>query len=108
MKLQVEAPPEVLQSFKVASAFGSFTIQEPNLNGWSEATAEATLKPCFEASSDCPYYGVYPFAITHLSKFPFSIGPQVLVPVLEEVQASHTKRRFTDGRCSGHTSQRTA
>jgi hypothetical protein len=55
MKLQVKAPPEELQSFKVASAFGSFTIQEPNLDGWSEATAEATLKPHFEASSDCPY-----------------------------------------------------
>jgi hypothetical protein len=56
VKLQVEAPPEELQSFKVASAFGSFTIQEPKLSGWSEAMAEATLKPCFEASSDCPYY----------------------------------------------------
>jgi hypothetical protein len=49
-----KAPPEELQSFKVASVFGSFTIQEPNLDGWPEATAEATLKPPFEASSDCP------------------------------------------------------
>jgi hypothetical protein len=55
MKLQVKAPPEELQSFKVASVFGSFTIQEPSLDGWSEATAEATLKPHCEASSDCPY-----------------------------------------------------
>jgi hypothetical protein len=35
MKLQVEAPLEELQSFKVASAFGSFTIQEPNLNAFN-------------------------------------------------------------------------
>ena len=55
MKLQVKAPPEELQSFMVASAFGSFTIQELNLNGWSEAAAEATLKPRFKANSDCPY-----------------------------------------------------
>ena len=34
------------------------------------------------------YYEVYPFPITHLPKFPFSVGPQVRVQVLEEVQAS--------------------
>src|ERR1700722_11007960 len=72
VKLQVEAPPEELQSFKVASAFGSFTIQEPKLSGWSEAMAEATLQPCLEASSDCPYY----HSRTTLKHSPFSTPPK--------------------------------
>jgi hypothetical protein len=47
VKLQVEAPPEELQSSEVTSAFGNFTIQESKLSGWSKAMAEATLKPMF-------------------------------------------------------------
>ena len=54
VKLQVEAPPEELQQLQGGFSFSSFKKIEANFDGWSEATLEATMKPHFEAYSDCP------------------------------------------------------
>jgi hypothetical protein len=54
VKPQVEAPLKELQSFKMASAFEKLHTFETILDASPEATLEATLKPRFEAYSDCP------------------------------------------------------
>jgi hypothetical protein len=56
VKLQVEAPLEKLQRLQGGFSFRSFKKIEANFDGWSEATLEAAMKPCFEAYPDCPYY----------------------------------------------------